>query len=366
MRRRIAVSLIAVFFVSIVFFQACGKKEEDNVIKIGANLPLTGEAGVYGQNVQKGMKLALDESEIKHKIKILFEDNKGNSKDAVIVANKIVNEGVIAVIDDAISGISLATISIYTKSKVPLISTGSTSPALSGISPFFFRIWNSDEEEGKFAAESALNKLQRYSVVILYLNSDYGLGLKNVFEETFVSLGGKIVKTVAFDEGTRDYRATINKFKNESYDLIYIIGYAHQTGLLVKSIREQKINKPILSTVATEDQKFIELAGDAAEGVIYVFNKMPTGKSYNHFISAYKNKYNEKPQILTDVGYDAMKLILMAVKSGARTGIEVKEYLAKMDVYEGASGLIKFDEKGNVHKPMILKTIKDKSFIKYK
>lgn len=120
--------------------------------------------------------------------------------------------------------------------------------------------------------------MSKRNTVILYLNSDYGLGLKNVFEKTFISLGGKIEVSIAFDENIRDYRAIINQFKNRTYDLIYIIGYAPQTGPLVKNIREQRIDKPILSTVATQDQKFIELAGNASEGVIYVFNSTPKEK----------------------------------------------------------------------------------------
>ncbi len=366
MRGKITISLIAAFFISLIFFQGCGKKEEADVIKIGANLPLTGEVAIYGQNDKKGIDLALAESELDIKIEVLYEDNKGTQKDAVQAANKLMNENVIAIIDDAISGISLATIPIYEKSNVPLISTGATNPALSGISRFFFRVWNSDAEEGKFAAEASFNNLGKRNVIILYLNSDYGLGLKNVFEEKYTSLGGKVKKTIAFDENLRDYRALVNQFKNESYDIIYIIGYAPQTGLLVKNIKEQRINKTILSAVTTEDQKFIELAGDASEGVIYVFNSMPTGENYNHFVSAYKNKYNEEPQLLTDVGYDAMKLILIAIRNGARTGNDVKDYLTNMDAYEGASGLIKFDERGDVHKPMVLKMIRHKKFLKYK
>lgn len=359
------ITLVLSFLISLIFVNGCGKKGE-NVIKIGANLPLTGEVATYGQNVKKGMEIALSESDLNVTIKIIYEDNKGTTKDAVQAANKLMNENVIAVIDDAISGISLATIPIYEKAKVPLISTGATNPALSGISPYFFRIWNSDAEEGDFAATAAFNDLVKKNAVILYLNSDYGLGLKNVFENKFIALGGKVEAAIPFEENVKDFRAIINKFRNKTYDLIYIVGYAPQTGVLVKNIREQRINKTILSTVATEDQKFIELAGAASEGVIYVFNSTPEGSNYEHFVTMYRQKYNEEPQILTDVGYDALQLVLMAIKNGARTGEQVKEFLKNMDIYEGASGIIKFDEKGDVHKPMILKVIRDKKFEKFK
>ncbi|MBN1639272.1 MAG: ABC transporter substrate-binding protein, partial [Ignavibacteriales bacterium] len=361
-KTKIVVILSLIFMLGI--FIGCEKKDDD-VIKIGANLPLTGEVAVYGLNDKKGMDLALSESDLDIKVEIVYEDNKGTAKDAVQAANKLMNEDVIAIIDDAISGISLVTIPIYEKSKVPLISTGATNPALSGISPYFFRIWNSDAEEGDFAAISAYNDLGKKNVVILYMNSDYGLGLKNVFEKKFIYLGGKVESSIAFEENTRDYRAIINQFRNKNFDLIYIVGYAPQTGPLVKNIREQKIDETILTPVTTEDQKFIELAGEAAEGIIYVFNRTPTGQNHQNFVSAYRNKYNEDPQLLTDVGYDAIKLILMALKNGARNGDEIKNFLKQMDTYEGASGLIKFDENGDVHKPMLLKIVKNGQFEKY-
>lgn len=365
MKTNLAAWRLLIFLIihSFLLYSCC--HNNNNVVKIGANLPLTGELSLFGQNDKKGIDLALETSDIDLNVEIIFEDNKGSIKDAVNVANKLMNENLIAVIDDAISGISLATIPIYEKNKLPLISTGSTNPSLSGISPYFFRIWNSDTEEGDFAAKSAFNVLNKKIAVVLYLNSDYGLGLKNVFEKQYIALGGIVQASIAFDENTRDYRATITQFINLNYDLIYVIGYAPQTGPLVKNIREQRINKTILSTVATEDEKFIDLAGDASEGVAYVFNNTPNGANYEQFVNLYRKKYNEEPQLLTDVGYDATKLLLMAIKDGARTGEDVKNFLKNMDSYEGASGMIKFDENGDIHKPMKLKIIKNNKFEDY-
>ena len=359
------VKSILVFCAVVLFLLSGCSKNKDDVILIGANLPLTGELALYGQNDKKGIDLALTDSDLAVNVKIIYEDNKGKTTDAITAAQRLLNNNIIAVIDDAVSGITLATIPIYTKANVPLISTGATNPSLSGISPYFFRVWNSDAEEGAFAANAAFNNLNSENVIILYLNSDYGLGLKKVFEEQFKSLGGNITKDVSFDENVKDYRSIITEFKGKTHDLIYIIGYAPQTGQIVRNIREQNIPSTILSTVATEDMKFIEIAGQASEGVLYTFNSTPSGNNYGNFVEAYTNMYEEAPQILTDVGYDAMKLVLNAINSGARTGSEVKDYLMENNPYEGASGTIKFDDNGDVHKPMILKVIKDGEFANY-
>ncbi len=366
MKRNFIISFITIVNLLIVIslMQGCGKNGS-NVIKIGANLPLTGDFALYGQNDKKGIDLALSQIDPKYNIKVIYQDNQGTAKNAVLAANNLLNDNIKAVIDDAISGITLATIPIYTKAKVPMISTGATNPTLSGISPFFFRVWNSDAEEGVFAANAAIDTLKKSSAIILYINSDYGQGLKNVFEKKFQSLGGKIIDEISFEENIMDYRTIIAKFKNKNFDFIYLIGYAPQTGPFVKNLREQKVNATIFSTVATEDDNFLKLAGQYANGVIYVYNTKASGENYNNFVNSYRKKYNQDPQLLTDVGYDAMMIIYNAIKNGAKTGEEIKQYLADMKTYNGASGIIKFDKNGDVHKPMILKTIRNNKFINY-
>lgn len=364
--KRFRIYFTVFFFLFIgIFFSQCSVNENKKII-IGANLPLTGEYALYGQNVKKGMDLAIANSPFKDKVRINYQDNKGSTREAVSVAHNLVRANAITVIDDAISSISLATIPIFERNNITLISTGSTNPALSGVSPYFFRVWNSDAEEGIFAANAAYDILNKKQVVIIYLNTDYGVGLKNAFSEEFSRIGGENIDKISYEENIRDFRIITNQLSRiNQYDLIYLIGYPSQTGVITRTIREQRINKTILSTVATQDSRFLELAQDAAEGVKYVFNSTPSGDSYTNFLQKYERKYGEKPQILCDVGYDAMSIILTALKNGIKSGTEMSEYLRTMGEIDGASGVIKFDENGDVHKPMVLMTIRNKEFVKY-
>lgn len=368
--RYLFIFFLMTLLVSSLFIAMSGCNQtlenKERVISIGVILPLSGDYAVYGQNEKKGIDLALSKIDTTNfKIKVLYEDNKGTPKDAVTAIKKLAGEDVVAIIDDAISSITLSIVPIAEQYQIPIISTGATNPKLSGISQYFFRIWNSDSEEGSFAAKAAIHELKAKTASIIYLNSDYGDGLMNVFKEKFINEGGKIINIFSFNEKTNDYKNIISKINNNKCDLIYLVGYAPQTGLITKTLREYKNKTIILSTVATEDAKFIELAGIAAEGVYYVNNLPIQNDQLNQFRDSYLKMYNESPQMLTDVGYDALVLIISAIKDSTLIkGKDIVKYLNNMKVYHGASGEIIFDKNGDVHKPMMLKIIKDGTFSK--
>ena len=340
-------------------------------IKLGAILPLTGDAALYGNNDRQGIdlavKLANDNGGIKgRKLSVVYEDNQSEAKVAVNAINKISNANIDVIIDDAMSSITLSMLPIATQKRILLLSTGATNPSLSGSSPYFFRIWNSDLEEGIFAAKAYFNKLRFKKMAVVYVNNDYGNGLKDVFKNKFTSLGGEIAAEYSFDKDSKDFKSMLLKLKQTDLQAIYLIGYSSQTGIIVKQIKELKINTHITGTVAMEDANFLKLAGKAAEGLIYVFPKPSTGIEAQSFQSQFKEMYDSSPGILCDVGYDAANLIIYAYRHGAKSADDIRKIFLGIKNYKGASGEITFDKNGDVHKPMILKTVRDGKFVEYK
>ena len=308
MNKKVVLGIIAVFVISLIgvgIYRQMNKKTEKNVIKIGAILPLTGEFAEYGLNDKKGIDLAIEEFQKKNpeiQISFVYEDNKSTPKDAVSAIKKLCNiDKPLAIIDDAISTITLSILPEAETNGIVLMSTGATNPGLSGKSPYFFRVWNSDIEEGAYAAKTTINQLKKKSVSVIFLNTDYGIGLKDAYIKNFIDLGGKVIETFPFDQNDKDYKNLAAKVDRKNSELIYLIGYANQTGLITKTLRTNGYKNLILSTVATEDKKFIELAGKTSENVLYVYNAGVDNASYKHFKSLYKLKYNEDNKILTDV-----------------------------------------------------------------
>jgi len=367
MKKKMVGWIIAVVVVLIlILIPALSRQKQPQEIKIGAILPLTGDMAMYGNNDKMGIDLAVEEINksggINGKmVQVLYQDNQGEAKTALSALQKLIQDGVFIVIDDAMSSITLSMVPVAKAKKIIIISTGATNPRLSGISPYFFRIWNSDAEEAIFMARYCL-KEKINQILVLYVNNDYGKGLADAFSREFTKEGGRIVEKLDFDENSRDFKSIVARIKSYSPQYIYLVGYAAQTGIIVKQVRELGIVAKIIGTVAMEDAKFLQLAGKSAEGVIYPFPKEPTGESSRKFKELFKKKYNKEPELLSDVGYDAANLSIYAISKGTRNADDVRKIFLQMTDYEGASGIIKFDENGDVHKPMVIKEIRNGKF----
>ena len=181
-----------------------------------------------------------------------------------------------------------------------------------------------------------------------------------------MNLSGNITIELPYDQKEKDFKNLIAKISSVKSNTIYIIGYANQTALITREIKTIGIKAQIVSTVATEDQSFINLAGKAANGVLYVFNSTIDNPVYASFKKYYKTKYQEEPKILTDVSFDATNIILNLLKENKiESGEFLINKLREMPEFEGASGNIKFDKNGDVHKSMILKVIENGRFLQY-
>jgi len=366
MKSNLMFSSAIIWAVSLgVFFSGCGEKKDR--IRIGAILSLSGEYAEYGQNVKKGMDLALENflnTNPEIKINVVYEDNKGNARDALTSYKKIKTRKSIAIIDGAISTLTLSVVPNITKDRIVLMSTGASNPSLSGISPYFFRLWNSDSEEGSFMANKIYNDFEINKINILYINTDYGLGLLSAFKKDFIQVGGQIISEIPFDANLIDFRDIVSKINLNSTNSCYLIGYANQTALITRAIRTVRNNCLIFSTVATEAEQFNSIAGESANGVIYAYNAPVNSAEYIEFRNLYMKKYSTEPQILTDVAFDALNIIIKNItRKNITSGEELRIALSEMEEYFGASGNIKFDENGDVHKKMILKTVKNNTFI---
>jgi len=363
------IALIIVIAIGAGLFFGTRTKKEPEVYKVGAILPLTGDAAPWGNNVKKGIDLAIEEANATggingKKITVIYEDSKALAKEGVTAINKLIfTDKVPVILDDCVSSVALATVPIASKNQVVMISAGSTNPKLSGISPYFFRVWNSDSEEGLFSARYAYEKLGIRKAAILYIENEYGQGLKDVFSQQFQKVGGNIVLVESFKQEVIDFKSQLTKIKGSKPDIIYLVSNAQEIPVILKQAREQGIGVPFLGTVAFEDPAIIQKAGEASEGIIYPFPSEPSGEPVQKFKNAYKQKYGEAPGIACDTGYDIARLTLYAIREGGYSGPAIQRILAGIKEWKGASGLITFDENGDVHKPMLMKTVKNGRFV---
>ncbi len=361
---------IILILVSTILIVSCNQQKKET-IKIGAILPLTGNSAIWGVPTKEGIDLAAEifnkEGGIEgKKVEIIYEDTKADPVTATKSIQKLFSvDKVIAVIDNSNSSVTLAVSPIVEKNKIPLLVTGASSPKIKDAGDYVFRIWNSDALEGEFMANLVYNKFKFNNIALIYVNNNYGVGLKDAFIQSYQKFGGKTEIIETFEENSIDFKTQCSKVISSNPEAIYLVCYPKQGALLLKQLKELGNTKQIFGAVAFEDPTLLENAGNAANGLIFPLPAPvdTTLKNYNYFKTNYTKKYDKPVQFLAPEGFDGFNIIIKALKmSSIKDSQHLKDNLYKITSYNGVSGLISFDSYGEVHKPFGIRTVNNDRF----
>lgn len=366
--------IIIVVFILIAALAGClqtGKNPD--VIKIGVLSPLSGPAALYGEMMKKGVDLAIDELNSKggingKNISVIYEDDQIDPKQGVAAFQKLITiEKVPAVIGPMGSSVVLAVAPIANQQKVVILSPTASAPDITNAGDYVFRNTPSDVYEGKETAKFAYNSLNLRKIAILYINNDYGVGLKDIFKNNFEQSGGIVTAMESFDPNSNDFRTQLSKIKETAPEAIYMIAYKESIQIL-KQITELGLDVKVLSVTPFQDPEVIEKAKGSAEGVIYAFvgyDPESKRKEVQDFNQAFRNKYGIDPDPSAAASYDAAKLIAFAIEKGGYSGEGIKNALYDIKDFSGVSGITSFDVNGDVVKPVEFRIIKNGKFTKY-
>lgn len=356
--------------VVIALAGGCTKKED--VIRIGALLSETGSGAPYGKDNRRGVELAVEEVNSAggidgKKVLVVYEDDKTTPKGATDGISKLIfQDNVNVVIGSTVSSATLAAAPIADSSNVVLISPGASSPKITNAGDFVFRVWISDELEGSKMADYMFYEDRFKRISLMYINNEYGVGLRNVVERRFIQLGGQIATVESFNQDATDFRAQLAKIKQLNIDGLYLAGYYRELGNLLNQARALALKIPIRSCVTFEDPELLKIAGKNAEDVVYsspYFDLDDTASVFRSFRNSFKERFGTEPGNFAAHGYDALMVIASALKEGARTGAQIRNLLYKTRDYPGVSGRTTFDQNGDVMKSVAIKAVKDGRFI---
>jgi len=358
--------LMAFLVLSLFTFNSCNKKEL--TVRIGVAGPMTGDQSKMGLDVKNGVELAVKEWNQKggvlgKKIELLAEDDQHDPKQAVSVANKLVNAGVAGIIGHFNSSASIPASAVYNRSKVPMITPASTNPQLTEQGfQYVFRVCGRDDQQGLVAAIFVSDILKLKKVAIMHDKTTYGQGLADEFKK---ALGDK-VETVYYTgiiQGDKDFRSVLTAMKGKKPELLYFGGIYPEGGLLIKQARELGINIPFMSGDGVIDQKFIEIAGPSSEGSYLTFSPDPANiASAKGFLSSYKSAYGETGPY-SIYAYDAANILLKAIEETKGVNGEMISKAIRNMKHSGALGELQWDVKGDVlRSPYIVWMIKNGKF----
>lgn len=344
---------------------SCNEATNDRIL-IGATLDLSGPNAVYGNQVKEGANLAISEINMKNgilgeKININYLDSKSEPKLAITNAQQLISiKNCKILIGEISSNATQALIPVVEQNNVFLFAPASSGPKLTGISKNFARNWPSSVSEAASAAKYARNNFAAKTAAVIYVNSEYGKGLKEKFMDTFKSIGGEIVSTETYSVGETDFKTLLLKIKNSSPDCIYLAGNPKEMGVCIKQIRDNNFNSDVVSNTGFLQPDCLNVAGDDANGVVVPtpeYNpKNSNKKSVSEFYKKFMDKYNKEPTMVNANAYDAIFLIKEAIEEKGKAPLEIAKHIRNRKNYKGAAGKVDFTD-GDVEVEIIYKEI---------
>ena len=362
--------IISIIVASVMVFSfGCAKKKEKE-IKVGAIFALTGDAAMYGERAKRGVELALEEINKEgireREVNIIYEDSQGDPQKAVSAFQKLVELDKVKFIIGPLSSSEVLSIApMAEKKKVIILTPTSSAPQITDAGDYIFRNCVSDLFDGAALAEFVVEKIQKKTAGIIYINNDFGIGLKESFKKRFSSLTGEIIIEESFKRRDTDFRTQLSRIKAKNPDVLFLVGYV-EMGQILKQAKELGLKSQIVSFSSFEQPDIIKVAGNAAEGVYYTFQGFDAESEeevVKNFTAKYKERYNEDSDIFAALSYDALKVYAEALKEGGFNVEDVKRALYGIKDFVGVTGKTTFDKNGDVIKPIGIKKVENGKFV---
>lgn len=371
------VSRLCVLVLAVALVAGCGTSQKAaDVIKLGANLEMTGGNATFGQSASNGAKLAIKEVNAKggvlgKQLTLTVADNKSEAAEAGNAMQKLITQDkVVAVIAPIASSSVIAGAQVNQDNKVLAISPTASNPkvtvdpATGKVRDFLFRAAFIDPFQGSVMANFATTTLKAKTAALYIDNSsDYAKGLGQFFKETFIKAGGKIVSEEAYLQKDTDFKATLTKIKAQNPDVVFAPGYYQEVGMLIKQGRELGITVPFLGGDGWDSAKLPEIAGaQALNNTFFSNHYSPDDNSpaVKGFVDAYKKEYNQTPDAFAALSYDATMMVIEAIKrANSADPVKIKDELAKTKDYAAVSGKISLNATHDAVKSAVIIEMKD-------
>lgn len=311
--------------------------------KVGLMMAFSGGSSAMGFGTSKGVALAKKQLNADN-ISVVEADSQCDPIAAVKAINSLIKQHVVAIIGDGCSSASLAALPIANNAQIPMISPSASSTKLSIPNDYFYRVIPNDNHQGDFMANTVYNDGIR-KVAVFYTNEPYGASIEQAFQNSFESLGGKVVATAFSQPNVIDLSSQINTLKAANPQAIFFAPNSVLTGIAaVKLARQAGVKVPFYGADVFYDQTIISNAASDVEGM--TFTTFPTGTTA--FKQALANAYPNATQLYAaPEAYDAFKAIYLAIQKGATTGPEIKNTLPSIK-FQGVSSYISFDSNGDL------------------
>jgi branched-chain amino acid transport system substrate-binding protein len=316
--------------------------------------PITGQYAVFGDQMKRGAEMAVKDLNaaggvLGEELVLEVGDDACDPKQAVAVANQMVNAGVVFVAGHFCSGSSIPASSVYNEEGILQISPASTNPQLTeqGFDNVF-RVCGRDDQQGTYAADYVVDNNVGSKIAIVHDKTPYGKGLADEFKKQLNARGVEETMYEAITAGDRDFTALITKMKEAAVDLIYLGGYHTEAGLIARQAKEQGINATMMSGDALVTDEYWAITGDTGQGTLMTFSPDPRKNEVAAPVVAEFEAAGYDPEGYTLYTYAAIQAWAQAVEKAGSTDLDAVIEALNGNQFETVLGTISFDDKGDV------------------
>lgn len=347
-------------------------EQSPKTMRVGILASLSGGGAEYGIAMKEGADMARDEINARGGIRgkpleLIYRDDRNDmGENGHQTVKLLFDDKVLAIIGSVHSGCTHVAARITLKAETPQLTTVSTDPTVQMIgSPWMFRCLADDRAQGAAIADLVFGKNGHARVGLFQQRNRYG------------KMGGKTIAHIAetrnsplifkqyFEPGQTDFSKLTEATATEKPDAVIIWGLYAEGAALVKALRASGYRGAIYAADGMVSQKFIELAGDAAEGTIvtYPFDDTRTDPVPQKFIADFQKIYGKRPDSFAAHAYDAVYMMARAIERGGTSKVGIRDALAATRDFPGVTGPISFNEYNDDGRPVIFARVTGGRFV---
>lgn len=329
-------------------------------ILVGMYGSLTGDGASFGQSSVEGAQLAVEEinaaggvkmGDKTVKLELLTGDDKADPKDGTLVAQKMIDDGVVALVGHLNSGTTIPASKLYSDANLSHISPSATAVKLTeqGFKTTF-RVVARDDKQGAALANFAAGAMKAKTVAVIDDRTPYGQGLADEFEKFAKEKGLKVVGREFTNDKASDFNAILTKVRSLKPDVVMYGGMDATAAPMAKQMKQLGMKSTLLAGDGVCSPEFIKLAGNAADimkcsNAGEAVEKLAKGAD---FVARYKKRFNSEVQVYSPYSYDAVFVIVEAMKKAGKADRASITTALRDTSYDGLTGKVAFDAKGDV------------------
>ncbi|MBJ6723239.1 ABC transporter substrate-binding protein [Geomesophilobacter sediminis] len=344
-------------FITMLF---CGSAFAAGTIRIGGLFAVTGPAAFIGDPAKKTLEMLVKETNRKGgingmKVETVIYDTGGDPTKAVQLATKLIKEDKVQVIiGPSTTGESMAVIPLVERAKIPMISNAAGGKIVDPVKHWVFKTAASDH----IAVEKLLNYVRSKNqkrIAILTVSDGFGTSGREQLKAYAAKQGFTIVADEVFAPKDTDMTAQLTKIRAIKPDAIIAWALNPGMAIITKNVKQLNIKVPLYMSHGTSTNKYLELAGEAAEGVIHPAGKLaiydslpksdPQAKLLKDYHLNYQKQYGEEATTFGGFGYDAYRLIVAAVEKGNTTPEQIRNGIEQAKKIPSVSGIFTMSPK---------------------